>query len=312
MNKWLKIIMIIILSFIAILLTALLLFNVKKGEGSGIIFKDFKLGDIGMHLQKQQDVSLENKDKIIMNFSSENVKIWSTDEDKLRIIEKCSGKLDENEKFIVSNENNAVAIKQEKPSITFNIFSFGHFNREIELFIPKGYSKDLEVELSSGNIEVNDELKLIKFVSKQTSGNFQCNGSLTADEMAIKTSSGNINGDKISSKSYKINVALGNIKINSISGSGDAAASSGDIVIGYQEILNYSNISSTSGNVNLTVPKETNFEFKGKCSSGNIDSNFNLSYSSKNKNQAAATIGNGPYKTINVNTSSGNIHIFQK
>ncbi|MDF2880352.1 MAG: hypothetical protein K0R54_909 [Clostridiaceae bacterium] len=312
MDKWLKIIMIIIWSFIAILLTAFLIFNIKKSEGSGIIFNDFKWSDVGTHLQKQQDVSLENKDKIIMNFSSENVQIWSTDEDKLRIIEKSSGRLDENEKFIVSNENNAVVIKQVKPSISFNIFGLGHFNREIELFIPKSYNKDLQVELSSANIVVNDDLKLMKFTSKQTSGNFQCNGNLMADEIAIKTSSGNIKGDKISSKSYKINVTSGNIKINSLSGSGDAATSSGDIVIGYQEILDHSNISSTSGNVNLTIPKEKNFEFKGKCSSGNIDSNFNLSYSSKSKNQAAARIGNGPYKTINVNTTSGNIHILQK
>lgn len=309
MDRKLKIIMILVWSIVAILLTALLIFGIVTGKSGGSVFSIFNWSGVKTEVQKQESISPDNLGKIIMDFSSENVVITSTEENQIRVVESCSGKLNDNSKFTVTRAGNTVNIEQGSPGIHFNIFEFGHLNRQIEIFIPKSYKNDLEVSLSSGNITINNDLSLNNFKAIQRSGNLGSRGTLTAQEVSLESTSGNITIGSLYVKSYNLEVTSGNIKIDSLSGSGGAKATSGNVNISYKDIAENSNLSSISGNVILVVPKELSFEFDGACSSGNINSNFDLSYKNKGKKQATAKVGSGSYKKINARVTSGNINI---
>lgn len=310
MDRKLKLVMLLLWSIIAILLTALLIFGIVSNKNGGSIFPIFHIGDIKTQVQKQENISLNNLDTINMDFSSENIIISPTEDDQIRVVESSSGTLSENQKFTISKEGNGVTIKQGNPKISINIFNLGNFNRKIELFIPKSYKNNLELSLSSGNVIINNDLTVSNFTARQSSGNVECKGSLTAQEVNIENNSGNITINSLNTKAYTIQVTSGNIRVESLSGSGTVKATSGNVNIAYKDILEYSNLSVTSGNIKLTLPKDLSFEFEGSSSSGNINSDFPLTYRNNDKKHVTAKVGSGPYKNINANVSSGNINIY--
>lgn len=303
--------MIVIWSVIAIMLIGVLVYGISTGKGAQDIFRigDFSMGEA--KIQKQESASLEGINKISLDFGRSNIEIIPTDEGEMKVIQKSDRKLRESDKFTISKEENTIEIKGNKWNIGFNIFSIG-FEEKIEVYIPKSYNKDLDVSLSSGNITMNSNITLNNVNYRQSSGNFEGRSNITANQVTIKSSSGNVNIDGLFTKSYEISQSSGNTEIKSLSGSGNIKGSSGNIKINYKDISEYSDVEITSGNVKMVIPKDISFEFDGHCASGNINSDFDMNYKDKRGKSASAQIGNGPYKKISANTTSGNINIVRQ
>lgn len=310
MNKRLIIIRIIIWAAIAIFLSGVLVRGIAYGGANKNIFNFITFSKASPTVQKDETVSLDGCNEIKIDFSSDDIIVRTTDESKMRVIEKSSKKLKENEKFTIKKENNTIKIEKDTININFNIFNFGSLNREIEIYIPKNYIKDLDIHLSSGDVIFDSDINLNDLKCVQSSGDFNAN-SINANKVLLKSSSGDIKAENLKIKSYNIKTSSGDIAINSLSGTGEVLASSGDIKIEYKDISEYTKVIAQSGDIKLTMSKDLSFEFHGKCSSGDITSNFELNYENEDKNKANAKVGKGPYKKIDVNTSSGDIKILQ-
>lgn len=310
MNRSLIKILIGIWLIIAVGFTALLIYGIYYSKGVGDIFSLFKWrGVSSLTTQKDENISLDNFSKINLDFSSADIIVQTTDETNMRVVQKSYNKLTDGEKFTVTKQDNVVTIKRNNSKINFTIFNFGNFGERIEVYIPKNYNKALDIQSSSGNIIFNSNIKLNNINCETRSGNLDVEDNINVEDANLKANSGNINVAALISKNYKINTTSGNIKINSLSGSGEVKASSGNVKVNYKDISEYSNLSARSGNVDLVIPKELSFEFNGKCNSGHIRSSFDLNYTNKRENEATAQVGSGPYKKINVDTSSGDISI---
>jgi hypothetical protein len=311
MEKRLKIISIAIWGVIAIVLTATLVFGIVTGE-RGNFFRMFVFHNGDRKIQQTKEMSIQDAKKINIDFSSDDIAIYTTDQDDIKVVQKAYGTLKEEEKFTMEKNGDTINIKKGENHLKFFVFGFGNFGSEIEVYIPKKYSDNLAVESSSGDIIVNDDINLKDVSFNQSSGEFKCNSEIKGDNIKLEASSGDIDINSLIGKNYDINVSSGEIRISSLSGSGDIEASSGDIKVGYKDINDNSNIRATSGSVKVSVPKEMSFTFDGICTSGDIKSNFDLSYNSKKRNQATAKIGSNPYKQLKVDTSSGDINISMK
>lgn len=310
MNRSLVKILIAIWLVIAVALTGFLAYAIYYNKSAGDVFSFFKWRDVSAStVQKDENIPLDSFNKINVDFSSADVIVQTTDEPNLRVVQKASSKLKEEQKFTISKENNTVTIKRNTSEMIFNIFNFGNFGEKIEVYIPKTYTKDLDIRSASGDVVFNSDIELNNINCFTSSGDFYGKNNISANNIILKSSSGDISIGDLISKSYKVDISSGDIKINSLSGSGEVEAASGDITISYKDINEYSNVSAQSGNVKLLIPKELSFQFTGKCSSGDINSNFDLNYKSKRGNEAAAQVGSGPYKKINANTNSGDIDI---
>ncbi|MDF2505979.1 DUF4097 family beta strand repeat-containing protein [Clostridium sp.] len=310
MSKNLIKILIGIWAIIAVGLTAFLVCGISYNKSAGDIFSFFKWGDVSMlNVQKDENTPLDNFNKINVDFSSTDIIIQSTDEPNLRIIQKSTGKLRNEEKFTISKENDNIIIKRSNSRVAFSIFNLGNLQERIEVYIPKNYTKNLDIQSSSGNIIFNSDINLNNISCIASSGNLRDESIINANDVNLKASSGNISLEALMSKSYKVNTSSGNIDINSLSGSGDVSASSGNVKVNYKDISEYSNVSARSGNVDLVIPEGLNFEFSGRCNSGDIKSSFDLNYKNKRGNEATAQVGSAPYKKINASTSSGNIDV---
>lgn len=347
MNRNLKIIRLILWIIIAITLLFILIYNIsyKNKIGFNINFNGKEFSN--MTVQKEESMSLDGCSNIKIDFSSEEIKLTTVDDEDLKIIQESSKELSDNEKFTMTKTGDTITV-QKNSTTHIGFFQDNGFQR-IQVFLPKKYTKaltitsasgdiniasqlslsDIECDASSGEINLSDNIQIgNKAFFKSTSGDINLKG-LSAKESSFNASSGHINlaGTNISEKSeikttsgdiklneldgdYTIEASSGQIKVKSLlSGSGTIESTSGDIDVIYKGINDYSNIKCSSGTVHAHVDKNINFEFEGKCSSGDINSNFNLNYTNKKRNEANGKVGDAPYKKINITTTSGDIDI---
>ncbi|MBD7911711.1 DUF4097 family beta strand repeat-containing protein [Clostridium cibarium] len=309
MNKKLIKTLIAIWAIVAISLTGFLVYGIVSGKGMKNMIKPFVFSfNSETTIQKEESIDLTNLNKVNINFSSSDVVLKTTDEPKMKVVQRAKSKLDDNEKFIVDKTGDEVIIRKKSLNAS-SIFHFGIYSEEIEIYIPKSYNKDLNVESSSGDVKSSLETSLNKVSFSAHSGDIGMETGINANDVKIKVSSGNVDVESITSKTYDISSSSGDININSVSGSGEIESRSGDIKIQYKDISEYSNVSAHSGDINIFIPSELSFKFSGKCISGDITSDFDLNYKNKKENEATGQIGNGPYKNLDVNTSSGDIDI---
>lgn len=295
---------------IALVLTVFLVYNISHNRSAGEVFRIFNWDDNSiLTVQKDESIPIDNSSRISIDFSSADIAVQNTDEPNLRIVEKSTGKIKEEEKFTVSKEDNTVRIHRKNDNHLGFIFNMGNFQHRIEVYIPKGYTKDLDIRSSSGNIDFASDMKLGIVNCVASSGDLKLQGTMTTNTINLKASSGNIDVENADAKNYKIETSSGDIKINSMSGSGDVSASSGNVKVRYDNIDDYSNVSAHSGDISVIVPQNISFQFNGKCTSGDINSNFDLNYKNKKGNEASTEVGSAPYKKLNINTNSGDINI---
>ncbi|WP_147566586.1 DUF4097 domain-containing protein [Clostridium tyrobutyricum] len=306
MNRRLTKILIVIWVIIAITASCFLVYGIRYKGIKGFSFEN-RFGEANI-IQKDENIAIKGYDNINIDFPSSDIFVSTTDGNNLKVVQKASTNLKDAEKFIVDRQNNSIVIRKNSNRV-FNIFDFGNFNEKIELYIPKNYTKNLNIHVASGDITFNSDIKLNDIECSQSSGDFHVNNSITGSNIYIKSISGDITAEKLNSKHYDIHATSGDLDINSISGSGNVKTISGDVKINYSGINEYSNMSSTSGDINLIVPENMSFEFDGNCTSGNVNANFPLNYQNERKSRASAKVGSGPYKKINANAVSGDIKI---
>lgn len=286
---------------VIILLIAVLVRGTKYGGNFMIIRGSEKV-------QKQQTVDVANCSEInLVDYSGSNIEIKTTEDSKLKVVQTAYNKINDDEKFIIDKNEDKINIKCDTERRNFNLFNF-KFNEKIYLYIPKNYDKDLIIEGSSGNAKFLSAMKLNQLKYIGHSGNVKSSENIEAKKASFEISSGNIELEKLKADEYDITSHSGNVDINSISGSGKINTKSGNIRISYEDIDEYSNVEASSGNIKINVPSNLSFEFNGSCHSGDIHSNFNMNKDDDGKT-ASAKVGNGPYKKIDVKTSSGNLNI---
>lgn len=292
---------IVMLVVVIILLIAVLVRGTKYGG-------DFMIIRGSEKIQKQETVDVGNCSKInLLDYSASNIEIQTTEASKLKVVQTAYNKINDNEKFTIDKSGDEINIKCDANRRSFQLFNF-KFNEKIYLYIPKSYEKDLSIEGSSGNIKFLSAIKLNQLKCKGHSGNVESNYGIETNKASFDVSSGNIRFEKLKTNSYDIGSSSGNIQINSISGSGKVQVTSGNIKMQYDDVKEYSSVEASSGNIHLSVPEGLSFEFNGSCSSGNINSNFDINKDREAKT-ASAKVGNGPYKKIDAKVSSGNINI---
>jgi lia operon protein LiaG len=310
MNNDFKKVLIVIWGIIAIGLIAILVYGISNRNNTEEEFSFYNNAvSSELTVQKDENIDLNNINKINVEFSSSNIIVQTTDEPSIRIVQQSSRTLTENEKFTVKKQDNEVTIKRGDSKKFFSIFSFTNMQDKIEVYIPENYIADIDIETSSGNIEFNSDIKLSNVNCKASSGCIVSKDNINATDVNLEASSGDISLGTLITNNYNVEASSGNIKINSLAGSGKLDTSSGNIKVQYKDIAEYSEVNASSGNIDLVIPEGLSFDFSGQCSSGRINSKYDLNYKNKKQNEATVKIGSGPYKKVSASTNSGNINI---
>lgn len=264
-------------------------------------------------VQKEESQAIDNCSNINLDFTSAAIHIYTTEDSQLKVVEKSNTKLKEEEKFVTAREGDSVYIEDgNKDKGThrglINIFNFS-LGKSVEVYIPKGYSKDLTINATSGSVRLEDDMILNNLQCKNTSGSIKSEHELKVNKADINNVSGSIELEELASENYNIRVTSGAIRLRGLSGSGDIASVSGSIEANYKAIDEYSNVKATSGSIRLKLDKAINFDFQGHCTSGSINGNIDMNYEGKRRDTAEAKVGESPYAKLNASVVSGSIRV---
>lgn len=213
MNKIIKILLIIILLFIIISLTAVMAFFIKN---------DFR--DFNMELIDSYETEVGEIDRFYLELNSTDIEIKESQNDKI-LVEYYSN-TDTDVK--IENKDNNIVIEESKNDKKIKRIFFNN-RKKVILFVPETYVGEYELKTKSGDIKSEIDLSNNKVNISSNSGDVSLKAVSNID---ISTSSGDI-------EIYQINKES---KINS---------SSGDICIDILNIEENSSITSTSGDVTI-------------------------------------------------------------
>ena len=241
----------------------------------------------------ENTISLESVDQLSANLSSINLSIELGEKNSIhyRVYESLEP--------TVSEKNGTLNIKSKKGKKS-GFFSSSNDNY-IEITLNKKQLDDIDISLSSGNVELKDLNVSGKI--KTSSGNIKINNVEKGNELFIEASSGNIDINKCSINKLENKSSSGNIELNGIKANNIIIdTSSGNASISDTDICDI-NAESGSGNIVLDLNgKEIECNCDLSVSSGKIKVDGN-SYKDK------YTQNNNAKNTIKCRTSSGNIKV---
>lgn len=294
------------------------------------------------NLIEKKDFESASIKNLYVELASENIEIFETAASDFGIEIYCN-----NKQYIpqVKVKDSTLSIIRQK-QFNISLFRYSRCDIKLFIPQEKNFN-EIEIETSSAEIDINTDLIAGKIKISSTSGEIESNSCLYADNIKIKSTSGDINVKNLDADDIAIESSSGEIELGSYTGgTGSLRTTSGEISCeafaaeyanfdsnsGQITIKNLdcdyfdsettsgaqyfvlknapiakSNITSTSGSIDLTVPKSANFEIEVHSNSGSFKDGF-----SNNKfvpRQSFHEKINAGGAVINVSTTSGSIEL---
>ncbi|MBP5733117.1 MAG: DUF4097 family beta strand repeat protein [Lachnospiraceae bacterium] len=221
--------------------------------------------------------------------------------------------------------------KQLKIQYSSNVIGFPR-RGTVRVFLPEnlaGTLEEMKIITASADVSLED-IGASKLVVRTVSGDVAgacaigdvsittVSGDVAFESIegdaVIRTASGDIKVDKITGKA-NVNSASGDLKVKDLKGNGVFRSASGDVLCNLTQAGEKLEVSTASGDVELSLPAEVSVQMTLKTASGDIktfcdciatDENVNYVKSGK---RAVGTIGAEPYLQLKVSTASGDIEV---
>ena len=247
------------------------------------------------------------------------VMVSGTEKEEVKIVVKMRGSEERIKKFTVGFEQNENTVKVvgKNERNHFNFFGDGGLDVRYEVQVPVNFN--LHIETAGGDIIVEDvkgkieggtsggEIELRKTdgqVDLTTSGGDikmnECSGSLV-----VSTSGGNITADRVVGD-MDVETSGGNITVRNSDGKVNGSTSGGDIRVELKDNKGI-DLSTSGGNVIVTLPKNITGEVQASTTGGDV--NCDLPFSGKIKHGNMNGTINGGGKLIKLETTGGDISI---
>ncbi|MCG2788551.1 MAG: DUF4097 domain-containing protein [Actinomycetia bacterium] len=130
----------------------------------------------------------------------------------------------------------------------------------------------------------------------------------TIDNFSFKSISGHLNADSLSAKNLIIETTSGKVNLNGVEGKINADTISGEITAALKSFNNDLSLKTISGEVNLSLPGNSEFKFKLGSVSGKIVNEFGSKITFADRSNLEGIVGEGAFN-ITIKTISGSIKI---
>ncbi|GAA0737427.1 DUF4097 family beta strand repeat-containing protein [Clostridium oceanicum] len=251
---------------------------------------------------KDEEYKVDNIKNISVNVDVGRVYLYSTENSNGRVVISKNGKANgrdvriqekNNELNIEANIKNKKVIKIGFP---FNLHIFDKKDNEkyiVKLYVPKKYNNDIELKSKVGDINIK---------------------SIDINNLKVTANIAEIRGDSIKSKNINLKVSTGEINLKKLSGKLSCNNSIGDIKIECSKLVDDIDITNSTGQINLYVPEESDFNLNAKTQTGDIKNEFkSMNVNEKRevvKKSVSVKNGTGKYN-ISLKNSLGEIEILK-
>jgi len=256
-----------------------------------------------------ETVDLAGVTRMNMDFSSDTVRVLPSENGQLRVVQYGKN-LPESRYYRVTRSANTITVSQP---VTFGFQLGGIINSQsiVEVYIPAAYDQRLDMELSSGQMDVSVPLSPSELNVDLSSGNMEFIEDVTAGRAFIEMSSGSMKISALSSGSFNLDASSGKLTVGELSGKGSIGLSSGRITVNRLELGESLETDVSSGKLEVGIAGNPAIHFTGERFSGTLDTYFGLQYDGDSRSEMTATVGEAPYRRINASVSSGSTKFTQ-
>jgi hypothetical protein len=298
---------------IAIVIGAIVIIGILGLEGLNMM----------REINEEKSVSLEETNSIQINMTSVGVNFIRTDaSNQVKI--NFYGKAMQEIKLVSETSNKTLFVTVQRKYENLPLYE----EVVMDVYIPKGYTKDLSIKMLSGNVKM-DSLNLANFTFETSSGKLEAE-KIDAEKISITSSSGGINVKNLGTKDFKmigkssaINIdeciaknaemdtSSGSITLKNSSGNLRIKTGSGNVLAICKEFANQNvTIETSSGSVALALPSTAEFLIEANTSSGKLEYDFPINMSENTGKKIVGQLGTKANK-IFLKTSSGSISLLK-
>ncbi len=258
--------------------------------------------------EKREQMEIKGIDEISVEFMNADIDVEIIEGDEIQVIETTSRQIAENDFFKMRQIGSQLSIKGPtiKKWLPIDVKSIAH---SIYIGIPASYKEDLYLKTISGYIQLNTPMKLDKLRTEQVSGALELNELVDTKSLKCKSVSGSIYIKEALTEKYSLENVSGSIEVEALTGMGNVESVSGNIQVAYKAVEGDVDLSTVSGQIEVSLDEEVSCEIRGKSVSGKMKGNIAYNYIGKGKKEAQAEVGNNPEYQIDIETVSGYISV---
>ena len=192
----------------------------------------------------------------------------------------------------VNSETGVLSIRQENTASSSFFFRRGLVSADLELTLPRRCWEFLQVATTNGDVELEDGLEVRKCSIKTASGDASL-GETSCTEFSFKSASGDLEAGLTAGSvqvesssgditlageigSFRAATASGDIEMNGSVREVRCTSASGDVSVETETVPEQMEISSKSGDCEVTMPGGQGFTLQFSTVSGDLDTDFEL------------------------------------
>jgi lia operon protein LiaG len=257
----------------------------------------------GVSEKNKERVSLFGVDALEIYTSSGDIEIVTENRDDIYL--ELQSYRNGPELFIDKGRTLKVEVKKPK----YRLFNFSSGKVKLTVVIPRDFNKYLKTVSSSGDVDIS-KLDMDELEIRLSSGDLTANN-ITSKSAKLNASSGDMDLENIDVDDLEVSLSSGSLEIDKFSGKLNGRLSSGSVSMNIDRLENDIELRLSSGSVKINFDEnDLNAELELRTSSGDIEVDFPVLVTGKQKdNRLTGTSGDGKYK-INITCSSGDISLF--
>ncbi|WP_282192383.1 DUF4097 family beta strand repeat-containing protein [Romboutsia ilealis] len=271
------------------------------------IFKHLSQGEIKEINEYKSNI--DDIKEIKFDLSIDTVIVSESNEKYVKIIEKSNYKLENDEKLKVSKNGNTIEVSRNEINVRKK---FNNIYRTVEIYLPKDYRNNLVLNNELGDVYIESPFNLEKLEINQNTGDLNINFNIVCNEFISHVATGDIDIANIYVTKYYIQTNVGDIDIKRLNGFGDIRSNIGDIECNINEIGGDIYIESNTGDVDIFLNKDCNFNLNAKYNIGDFDTDLEFGDFKQNKKNIIAKVGDNPFNNINIKCNIGDLEINSK
>lgn len=267
----------------------------------------------------EKSFSVKEGDRLILDADQGDVVVIGNDSQEMKIHISLRGSESLLKKYSVDIDQNGstVTIRARQDKRMFHWFEDASFGIRYEVELPRKYA--MKLETAGGNIELRNlegdihgetsggDLKLEdvhgKVYCSTSGGDIETRKS--TGELTLETSGGDIVCDELDGDT-RVETSGGNINISKAGGPMRASTSGGDVRVELRDNKGI-DLSTSGGNVTLTLPKSATGLINAETSGGEVSCDF--PFSGKMQEGSLEGTINGGGERIHLESSGGDIVI---
>ncbi|MBN2797438.1 MAG: DUF4097 family beta strand repeat protein [Clostridia bacterium] len=240
------------------------------------------------NLAQEFSLNIDGKTDISIQVVSTDVTIVTEDREDLLVNYIKYNPKDEDLFQVVVEEDSKKLRISEKQKVKQNIFNFGSSAKKLLIRLPHKYKESISINTVSGDLDLNY---------------------LDSDFFKFSSVSGDMSADIIYSVNSLVKTTSGDCNIDLFRGNMMFSTVSGDIKLTYEVLDGDFSMKSVSGDAEIKLPKNAEFEVIAKTLSGDLNCEFPITFvGAKKRGRLRGQVGSDAH-SITATTTSGDLNI---